>query len=389
MLVCLLENFLENDFDFLKKYNEKLEKTISWIGERYQEKTTKGWCSYHNHIWNYPESWATAVVLNFLVLYGKLLSKQIQNDILLLFFNFDENFLLGKPDFDDILDSELTYRDRTVSVKELIRKKIINPLTKNGDTLGVIFYGPSGSSKTTISRAIAKEIGWKYIEIPPGRFIEEGLQNIGKTTKEIFDRLFILENVVILFDEFDELVRTRERTKGEEAEMMNRFITTSMLPKIQRLGEGKNKLFIVATNHLDTFDDAIQRRGRFDILIPIYYPTYEEKLKFIEKELEDMKFVADKIKLFKKQFLTKKENIIVEKDGNKITEEYSLKDIIKNLPFLDLKSLIKEIVNLLNLPDDKRDDRYKEILKYNYSAYENSYFKKWEEDHESIEPRID
>ena len=37
-------------------------------------------------------------------------------------------------------------------------------------------------------------------------------------------------------------------------------------------------MFLVATNHLEQFDTAIQRPGRFDLVIPIMPPTADAKL---------------------------------------------------------------------------------------------------------------
>jgi len=83
------------------------------------------------------------------------------------------------------------------------------------------------------------------------------------------------ERIVVLFDEFDELVREREAPN----EALSRFLTTAMLPKITTLRERRKLVFILATNHLEVFDSAIARPGRFDMIVPVLPPSLEAKLR--------------------------------------------------------------------------------------------------------------
>lgn len=82
------------------------------------------------------------------------------------------------------------------------------------------------------------------------------------------------ERVVVLLDEFDEMVRERQIP----GELTSRFLTTAMLPKLAALSKQRKIVFIVATNHIDLFDVAISRHGRFDMLLQVMPPTAEEKL---------------------------------------------------------------------------------------------------------------
>jgi len=91
---------------------------------------------------------------------------------------------------------------------------------------------------------------------------------------KLFGMLAVAERVVVLLDEIDEMVRARE----EATEMLSRFLTTSMLPKLAAINRTRKIVFIVATNHIEHFDFAISRPGRFDIVLQILPPTLSEKL---------------------------------------------------------------------------------------------------------------
>jgi len=83
------------------------------------------------------------------------------------------------------------------------------------------------------------------------------------------------ERVVVLFDEFDELVRERGSSNSEP---FSRLLTTAMLPKLASIHKRATLVFIIATNHVGEFDLAIRRRGRFDRVVQIMPPTYEAKM---------------------------------------------------------------------------------------------------------------
>jgi hypothetical protein len=89
----------------------------------------------------------------------------------------------------------------------------------------------------------------------------------------LFSMLEALDRVVVLLDEVDELVR--ERTGS--GEFLSRFLTTTMLPKLAAISGGKRIVFVVATNHIEQFDVAISRPGRFDLLLQVMPPTADEK----------------------------------------------------------------------------------------------------------------
>jgi SpoVK/Ycf46/Vps4 family AAA+-type ATPase len=102
-----------------------------------------------------------------------------------------------------------------------------------------------------------------------------GLDQVHAEAHRLFDMLEACDQVVVLLDEFDELVRERE----SEGEFQSRFLTTAMLPKLAALSARRRIVYIIATNHLERFDVAIRRPGRFDLILPVMPPTSQEKLK--------------------------------------------------------------------------------------------------------------
>lgn len=146
----------------------------------------------------------------------------------------------------------------------------------------VLLFGPPGTSKTTIVRAFATELGWPLVEIEPSHFLTGGMETIYGRAKEIFEDLGDLSGAVVFFDEMDALVRTRD-DEAHPLDVMSRFLTTSMLPKLAKLHDDGRVVFFFATNYQGEFDPAIKRPGRFDILLCVWPPSWETKFGSLSK----------------------------------------------------------------------------------------------------------
>jgi hypothetical protein len=101
------------------------------------------------------------------------------------------------------------------------------------------------------------------------------------------------DQTVVLLDEFDELVREREGPN----EVLSRFLTTAMLPKLTALHDRRQIVILLATNHVESFDSAIRRPGRFDMIVPVMQPTIEAKL-----AAPAWRAAADRVRELKIQF---------------------------------------------------------------------------------------
>jgi SpoVK/Ycf46/Vps4 family AAA+-type ATPase len=171
--------------------------------------------------------------------------------------------------------------------------KVEDPLEPDNHPIGTAFarsailYGPPGSSKTTIVRALAGVIGWDFIELHASHFVAEGLPNVQRKADEIFSRLMELDRAIVLFDEIDELVREREKSNQGESDMFGRFLTTSMLPKLAELWDSRKIMYFVATNHIGLFDKAIARSQRFDAVTFVSPPSFEVKIHRLKRLVQD------------------------------------------------------------------------------------------------------
>jgi ATPase family associated with various cellular activities (AAA) len=253
------------------------------------------WTSGHHPNQAEPESWATASVYHFIHELDRLLAEAVRRE---LFRYLDQPLprtvrrdKRNKEDFapaPGFLDSKLDLPGKQGQpLRDFLWEKFVQPLSAEADKIeagrefkretprSAIFFGPPGTSKTELSKKVAEFLGWPLLVIDPSLLLRKGMDGMQGEANTIFRMLEQTERVVVLFDEFDELVRERG---SSDSEPFSRLLTTAMLPKLASIHKGGTLVFIIATNYVGEFDLAIRRRGRFDRVVQIMPPTYEAKM---------------------------------------------------------------------------------------------------------------
>jgi len=249
------------------------------------------WTSGHHPQKGGPESWATASVYHFIHALDRVVAEAVRREL----FRYLGSHLPPptqrkekKSDFaNGFLDSRVKVNGKRLSLKKFLWDSFVEPLWKECDGIAAgrmfskrtprstIFFGPPGTSKTDMSRKIAEFLGWSLLSVDPSHLLRNGMEGIQAEANAIFRMLEQSERIVVLFDEFDELVLERGSPK---AETFSRFLTTAMLPKLASIHDRATLVFIIATNNIGDFDLAIRRQGRFDRVIQIMPPTFEAKM---------------------------------------------------------------------------------------------------------------
>jgi len=254
-----------------------------------------GWASGHHPQIPGPESWSTASVYEFVTALDRLVAEAIRRSV------FDElgatytsprsaPLGLAIDHFappQDFLDTPVKIKGETASLRETMFDRFVKPIATDAprvasgqslskDTpMSAIFFGAPGTSKTEMAASISKFVGWPLLPVDPSYLVSEGLDRIQAMANRLFNMLSECEEVVVLLDEFDEMGRDRANNK----ELLSRFITTAMLPKLIKINEERRIVFLLATNYVAGFDAAFSRRGRFDVVLQMMPPTTDEKFR--------------------------------------------------------------------------------------------------------------
>lgn len=252
----------------------------------------RGWASDHPFQQPQIESWTSAIVLQF-ALAGEELRAEVEHLRTLSTFNVLDPRSTNWPNW--LRWNRLTESgepDPTYPVYEYLENAIVGPIRSNPDqlpsgsasTTSALLFGPPGTSKTTVAKAVADALQWPVVQLSPGTFIEKGLEAIEAEARSVFDRLQQLQRAVVLFDECDELFRDRDPSRQPEGvRTISAFVTGSMLPKLQDLHDTGRVVFFVCTNHVSAIDPAIRRGGRIDHRIAVGPPGSAARQKIIDE----------------------------------------------------------------------------------------------------------
>jgi hypothetical protein len=266
-----------------------------------QEQTLYGWCSDRLPESERIHSWATAIAIEFLVEFRRLTQERINALLRTEFLSHSSSELtklseveptdlrsvLGRNEAAPVI-ARLMKLLRQHKHLELVEGPWIpsSPHDPKISFWSVLLYGPPGTSKTFLAKAIAAELSWPLISISPSDFLAKGDANIEVRAQEIFSSFSAGSRLVFLFDEIDELIRDRKGNKDQRSALS--FLTPSFLTKLQDFRDAAEKnefIFILATNYKDRIDAAAIRSGRIDQLLPIVYPDSASRAFIIIRHL--------------------------------------------------------------------------------------------------------
>lgn len=157
---------------------------------------------------------------------------------------------------------------------------------------GVLFYGPPGSGKTLLAKAIANECQANFISVKGPELLTMWFGESESNVREVFDKARQAAPCVLFFDELDSIARARGSSAGDAGGAGDRVIN-QILTEIDGVGVKKNVFVIGATNRPDVLDPAIMRPGRLDQLVYIPLPDEKSRIQIFQAALKKSPVAED------------------------------------------------------------------------------------------------
>jgi DNA polymerase III delta prime subunit len=149
-----------------------------------------------------------------------------------------------------------------------------------------LLFGPPGTGKTSLARAVAQRLNLDYLELTPGDFFSGGEQTILQRISDIFENLQHLHDAVVFIDEIDDLVRDRQSDTAKSSFDPRALYVNTLLPRFQELRDRAEIVLILSTNRFENVDPAIRRLGRIDLLIPVGPLSAPARLALLAEHLQ-------------------------------------------------------------------------------------------------------
>jgi transitional endoplasmic reticulum ATPase len=154
---------------------------------------------------------------------------------------------------------------------------------------GIILYGPPGSGKTHLARAVANEVEARFYYINGPDVIGTYTGETEANLRRMFNEAGHHSPSIIFIDELDAMAPKRGET-GAHADTRS---VTQLLALMDGLKRVDAVIVIGTTNRLDAVDSAFRRPGRFDREIFIGPPDIGGRREILEIHTREMPLSDD------------------------------------------------------------------------------------------------
>ncbi|GJN09064.1 hypothetical protein PR202_ga27034 [Eleusine coracana subsp. coracana] len=241
-------------------------------------------------------------------------------------------------------------RKQMAQIRELVELPLCHPqLFKSigvKPPKGILLYGPPGSGKTLIARAVANETGAFFFLINGPEIMSKLAGESESNLRKAFEEAEKNAPSIIFIDEIDSIAPKREKTHGE----VERRIVSQLLTLMDGLKSRAHVIVMGATNRPNSIDPALRRFGRFDREIDIGVPDEVGRLEVLRIHTKNMKLAED-VDL---ENIAKDTHGYVGADLAALCTEAALQCIREKMDIIDLEdeTIDAEILNSMAVSND-------------------------------------
>ncbi|MGH3396432.1 MAG: ATP-binding protein [Streptosporangiaceae bacterium] len=149
---------------------------------------------------------------------------------------------------------------------------------------GLLLYGPPGCGKTFIARAVAGELGARFLAVSFADVVDMFIGQSERNIRELFTIARSKAPCVLFLDEVDAIGQKRSQVRSAPI----RSAVNQLLLELDDVSGSNEGVFVLAaSNHPWDVDSALRRPGRFDRTLLVLPPDAEAREAVFRFHLRD------------------------------------------------------------------------------------------------------
>ncbi|MFM1884753.1 MAG: hypothetical protein RL168_937 [Bacteroidota bacterium] len=158
---------------------------------------------------------------------------------------------------------------------------------------GVLLSGPPGTGKTLLAKAVAGEAKVPFFSLSGSDFVEMFVGVGASRVRDLFKQAKEKSPAIIFIDEIDAIGRARGKNAFSGGNDERENTLNQLLTEMDGFGTNEHVIVMAATNRADILDRALMRAGRFDRVIYVDLPEFNERKEIFEVHLKPLKLGKD------------------------------------------------------------------------------------------------